>query len=244
MDKPFLDGFSCSWSKQTLLRKPQDSSRMVLYGSVFCELHPHSSRDTQGACLHGQWPFCSLKCCKQLQKFHLLSALYLFFFLSHNCLLAAFTSKQLFLALFVRSSGLRDYLCTVTKQMRESISVSQQGKDRDVGSTLIRHQGLYTRESPWRHPRCRESFSVFTQSQDAKCHRWVANCASMVVVFMDILTLSQGNVYYSQSTWLYVYWHTVAHSFVMGLGQTYTHGIFKEKINPYLPSLKRLIIKL
>lgn len=100
MDKPFLDGFSCSWSKQTLLRKAQDSSRMVLYGSVFCELHPHSSRDTQGACLQGRWPFCSLKCCKQLQKFHLLSALYLFFFFLTTVfwlLLLPYSSSWLFL---------------------------------------------------------------------------------------------------------------------------------------------------
>lgn len=55
-------------------------------------------------------------------------------------------------------------------------------------------------------------------------HRWEANCASVVVVFMDSFALFLSNNYSTQKVRGSVFTDAF-----MGLGQTYAHGILKVK---------------
>lgn len=145
MDKPFLDGFSHPLRWQRL---PQDST--IFSVNCTCTL----LGTLEDLVFAGSGHFIALHavaCCKGSKYFLVSSGLLTpvsfacFFFQMVLDPIVCFCGE-------CRSQ--RQALHTDQAERRKTISMSQQGKDSNVSSTLPSHQKLYIRESPGKYPRC------------------------------------------------------------------------------------------
>lgn len=162
MNKPSLDGFSCSLSRQTSSNKAQASSRVGLYSiealllkNCTCAL-PGTPKEFVFTDSSHFVPLSAVEYCKG-SKISLLSTCLLL--LSQHCILVTPSSDTWTCWLFLW--GLQVLTSSFVHCSAREETISAASKERmKMWSHPLLHMRNYTRRSSWRHPRYRTSFSV------------------------------------------------------------------------------------